>query len=381
MTRYRKTPSQSGAQDPLKPSDLPEPSLDITISPKGSKGSKSFLWMPDKEGNLVKAEASTVKKSFAKLSAQAQVALTEYLIRYQNRVPTESARKTVFNSIVDGAVAAYKEGKKQTPWDILAIQMKNAPSIANQSINIVQYDRVTSDALLNQIADSIGFDTDLITEEDRTAFLNDINAAAQAGGKEVKRQVTGGGIETITTPAVFNAKDFANNFLWAKVNIGEPSSLPTKVIEQMSTIRKAIEDNGLQLSDPEVRKISLDVASGKKSTADIQKEFSTMAAKIYPQLAERLNATPGLTVRQAVSPILNTIAKTWEMDVNTLDLNDPMVDQLIRPDGVLGKQAPKTNYDAYMFAVNHPNYEKTEDAINKARQAALGLASAMGWGV
>lgn len=380
MTRYRDATNQSGSQNPVKPTDIPNPNYDINISPKGKK-TKVFLWMPDKEGNLVKAEATTVKRGFAKLSAEAQVALTEYLIRFQNRVPTDSARKTLFNSIVDGAVAAYKEGKKQTPWDVLNTLIKNAPDIAAQSMSFIEYDKPTSDALLNQIADTIGFDTDLLTEEDRAAFLAEINKAAKTGGKVTERKVTGGGTETVTTPAVFNAKDFTNNFLWAKVNIGEPSKLPSKVIDQMATIRKSIEDNGLQLSDPEVRKISLDVASGKKTADEIAKEFSTMASKLYPQLAERLAATPGLTVRQAVSPIINTVAKTWGVDPSTLNLDDPEVDQLIRPDGILGKQAPKTNYDAYMFAVNHPKYEQSEEAINKARQAALGLASAMGWGL
>lgn len=367
MTRYRKT-------------NVPEPGpVTIVLGKKDEE--KTFLWMPDKDGKLVRKEASTVKKSFAKLSADAQIALTEYLIRVQNKVPTDAARRTLFNAVVDGAVAAYKEGKQETPWQILGIMTQNAPDLSNQGVNYTEYDKFTADALLNQIAESIGFNTDLITEDDRADFLKKINEQARAGGKQVTRRVSGGGVETVTTPAVFNAKEFAQSYLWTKVNLGDPTTIPTSVINQASGIQKLLKDNGLELSDLEVSQLGLDISRGTKSVEDLQKEFAEMAARNYPQLADRLRATPGLTVRQAVSPIIGTIAKAWEVDPNTIDINDPMIDQLIRPDGIVGKQAPKTNYDAYQWAVNQPQYESTSDAISKAQQAALGLAKAMGWGV
>jgi hypothetical protein len=371
LTRYRKTAP--------KPSIPEAPAVSIIVGKKDKD--KTFLWMPDSKGNLVKKEASTVKKSFAKLSADAQIALTEYLIRVQNKVPTDAARRTLFNAIVDGAVASYKEGKKETPWQILGVMTQNAPDLANQQISYTQYDKITADALLNQIADSLGFNVDLITDDDRADFLKKINEQAQTGGKVVTRQVSGGGVETITTPAVFNAKEFAQNYLWTKVNLGDPTTIPTAVINQASGIQKLLKDNGLELSDLEVNQLGLDISRGTKSVEELQKDFAEMAARNYPQLADRLRATPGLTVRQAVSPIIGTIAKAWEVDPNTIDINDPMIDQLIRPDGIVGKQAPKTNYDAYLWAVNQPQYESTSDAISKAQQAALGLAKAMGWGV
>ena len=367
MTRYRKTPATP-----------PPPTIEFKFEPKGEK---TYLWVPDAEGNLVRKEASTVKKGFAKLSAEAQIALTEYLIRVQNKVPTDAARRTLFNSLVDGAVASYKEGKKQTPWDVLGIMTQNAPELGNQNVNYTNYDKFTADAFLNQIAESVGFDTTLLTEEDRADFLAKINEQAKAGGKQVTREVSGGGVETVTTPAVFNAKNFAQDYLWSKVNLGDQKTIPASVIAQASKIRDLLKDNGLELSDLEVSKIGLELSSGKKTLESVQQEFADMASKLYPQLAERLKATPGLTVRQAVSPIISTIAKAWEVDPSTIDINDPMIDQLIRPDGIVGKQAPKTNYDAYQWAVSQPQYESTSAAISKAQEAALGLAKAMGWGV
>ena len=37
----------------------------IVIPAKTSGKVKTYIWMPDKNGNLIKAEASTVKKSFS----------------------------------------------------------------------------------------------------------------------------------------------------------------------------------------------------------------------------------------------------------------------------------------------------------------------------
>ena len=375
MTRYRKTPLTTKQ---LKEVDTPE----ITIEGLGGRKKQiNYIWMPDKDGTLIKKDSSIVKKSFVNLSSEAQVALTEYIIRVQNRVPTDAARKVLFNSIVDGAVAAYKEGKKQSPWSILETLIKNAPDINSQSISYTQYDDIAASALINQVAKSIGYDTSLLSPEDRADFLTKINQAAQAADKQITRKATAGGMETVTIPGTFNGKDFANNYLWTKVNLADPKTIPTSVINQVDTIRTLLKNNGIQLSDREINKIGLDLSSKAKDINTVQKELTDIAAKDYPQLAPRLMATPGLTVREALSPLIKTIANTWEVDPDTIDITDPMIDQFIRPDGVLGKQPPKSNYDVYQWAVSQPRYEQTIAANTDARAAANSLGRAMGWGV
>ena len=99
--------------------DIPAPPK-IVVPTKGSKKTVTYIWMPTANGDLVKADASVIKKSFAKLPADAQVTLTEYLLGVANKQPTNSARQALWNDIVDGAVAAFKQGQKQSPWDVLA---------------------------------------------------------------------------------------------------------------------------------------------------------------------------------------------------------------------------------------------------------------------
>jgi len=67
--------------------------------------------MPDKNGNLVKANAATVKKAFATLPQESVLALQEYLITVENKTqPTRAMRQTLWNTVVEGAVAAFKNG-------------------------------------------------------------------------------------------------------------------------------------------------------------------------------------------------------------------------------------------------------------------------------
>ena len=79
--------------------------------------------------------------------------------------------------------------------------------------------------------------------------------------------------------------------------------------------------------------------------------------------------------------VLRAIADTWEVDVNSLDLNDPFIDKLIRPDGVIGKAAPASVGEAKMAAMAHPNRDKTQGGIRDATSAATELARALGFGI
>ncbi len=58
----------------------PAPGGTIVVPPKADKKEKVYIWMPDAKGNLIKADASIIKKSFAKLPLNSQIALSEYLL-------------------------------------------------------------------------------------------------------------------------------------------------------------------------------------------------------------------------------------------------------------------------------------------------------------
>lgn len=355
-----------------------------TVTPEKKKGPKiTYIWMPDKDGNLVKADSSIIKKSFAKLPTKAVLALQGYLTTVEKKAnPTRAQRENLWNDLVDAAVAAFAQGQKQSPWDILDKLIKTTPESQDVRVSYTEYDKITSDALLDKIAKAEGFDSDLLTDEDRNDFLKKLQTEAKSGGKTVERKTKAGLVEVVTTPSVFDAAQFARDYIWTKVNIGDPNTLPDKVVKQVSTIRKLVSNYGLKtLTDKEINQFSIDIATGKMSIEDLQNELTEQAAVLYPQYADRLRRTPGLTVKDLVAPTIKIIADAWEVDPDTLDFTSPEMDKLIRPDGTVGKMPPLNSYETYLYAVNHPNREKTIAGNMEARDAAVGLARAMGFGV
>lgn len=353
---------------------------------KGSKKTINYIWMPDKNGNLVKRDSALVKKSFAKLSSAAQVALAEYIISVQNRQPTDAARKTLFNSLVDAAVASYKQGLKETPWDALTKLTKTAPKVGGPSIAYTAYDKITSDALLRNAAKELGFAEGSFAqfgEKDLNDFYNKIQEASKAGAKVTETIVKpDGSTETITRPGTFDPKAFAANYLWAKVNIGEPKTLPSSVLNQIDALKRILKSNGLgYLSDKEVSNYALQLTKGELDLGNLQKEFNTKAAELYPLFGDRLRNNPNLTVMDLAEPYIQQMAKWWEIDPGTIDLDNPDLDKFLRPDGTAGKVPMGSVADFVNYLKNHPNAEKTSWAKELAQDAAVGLARAMGFGV
>ena len=389
MTRYREakktTATTSNILDPNRVSqDIKNLSGQFTN--KGSTKTINYIWMPDKNGNLVKKDSAFVKRSFSKLSERAQTALAQYIITVQNRQPTDAARKTLFNSIVDGAVAAYKEGKKQTPWDVLQIQLDNAPKRVDATYNYTNYDKITSDAILQSAAKELGFAEGSFAqfgEQDKADFFEKLQEAAKSSGK-VKQTIVkpDGTTEIIDTPSLFDAKSFAQNYLWSKVNIGDPKTLPTSVIDKIGNVRTILKANGLgYLSDKEIANYALQLTKGEMSLNKLQEQLNAKAAELYPLFAERLKANPSLTVMDLAQPYIGRMAKWWDVDPTTIDLDNADLDKFLRPDGTAGKVPMKSLAEWDDYLKFHPNAEKASWAIEGARDLAIGLAGAMGFGV
>jgi hypothetical protein len=355
----------------------------INVAPKGSTKKINYIWMPDKNGNLVKADSAKVKKAFTTLPEDAVLTLQEYLIGVENKTnPTRAMRNALWNSIVDGAIASFKDGKKQTPWDVLDALEKAAPDVTGTNISYTEYDQLTADALLNKTSKKIGFNLANLSIADRIEFFDKLQVEAKASGKTVTRKAVGGGTETITTPSLFDANSFTESFLWAKVNLGDTTKLPSSAITTIAGVKSLLRAYNINnLSQKEVNQLGIDLASGAQSLDTIKVRYQQQAMRDYPALAERFSANPNLTVRDAFEPMLNTIAKLWEVDPESLDLNDPNIEKLARPDGVVGKAQPASIAETYKFAINHPNFDKTIKGQDMARDAAISGARAMGFGI
>lgn len=357
------------------------------VTPEEKAPKVTYIWMPGKDGNLIKADAAVIKKSFSKLPQSAVLALQEYLITVEQKAaPTRAMRQTLWNSLVDGAVAAFAQGQKMSPWDVLDRLSKTTPRSDGTVINYVDYDKVTSDALLRKAAKDLGFTEGAfaqIGEQDFADFFGKLTEAAKESGKTKTTTVTKEGVtEVVTKPSTFDANSFARDYLWAKVNVGDPKSLPSTVINQVTALKTLAKSNGLDyLSDKELANMAVQLSKGELNLDAIKGQFNTKAAELYPLFADRLKANPNLTVMDLAEPYVARMAKWWEIDPSTIDLSNPDLDKFLRPDGTAGKVSMGSLSDFDNYLKFHPNSEKASWKNEAARDLATGLARAMGFGI
>lgn len=264
--------------------------------------------------------------------------------------------------------------------------MDNAPQVGGPTISYTSYDKITSDAILRNAGKQLGFAEGSFAqfgEQQLADFYKKLVEASKAGAKAKQTIVKPDGTtEIVETPGGFDANAFAQNYLWSMVNIGDPKTLPTSVINKVDALRSVLKMNGLEyLGQKEIANYALQLSKGETTLDDLKKQFNAKAAELYPLFADRLKANPNLTVMDLAEPYVNKMVKYWEVDPTTIDLSNADLDKFLRPDGTAGKVPMGSLADFETYLKFHPNAEKSSWAINGARDLATGLASAMGFGV
>ena len=249
--------------------------------------------------------------------------------------------------------------------------------------------------LLQSIAEDIQF-TGKFSSADVAAFVAAYNKKANEQldtvVREAKETIQSGKTADISTtvkniittkyPSFFDPKTFTKDYIWSKINFADEKTLGAKALDALTEARSIAKAFNLStVSEIEIQNAAKQIASGKITASDYKTQLAAKAAVEYPQYAERLKTTPNASIRDLVNPVLKAVADAWEVDVDSLSLNDPFIDKLIRPDGVIGKLPPASVGDAIKAALLHPNRDKTRAENNNARQAALSLGAALGFGV
>ena len=268
---------------------------------------------------------------------------------------------------------------------------KNSDTINRGVIKLTD---VGAKQLLDSIMADIQF-TGKLSKEDLTNFVEIYNKAANAQLETVTRIVreqlpkdantkdiekTVSTVVQTTSPSYFDPKQFTKDYLWAKVNFADEKTLGAKALDALTTARQIARAFNLStVSEIEIQDAAKRIATGKITSENYKTELAAKAAVEYPQLTDRLKNTPGATVRSLYNPVLKAVADTWEVEIESLDLNDPFIDKLIRPDGVIGKMPSATAGEAKQAALLHANADKAPTQIVNARNAATSWAKAMGF--
>jgi hypothetical protein len=191
-------------------------------------------------------------------------------------------------------------------------------------------------------------------------------------------------VESVTReefPSFFKPTDFAKDFIFAKIDFKNEATLGAKQLDALSKVRgMADKFQLLGVSDADMRVAAKQIAMGKKTIEEYTIELQKIAKKEYPQFAERFDLDATLTISDIASPIVKLLAKTWQKTEKEVQ-NHPLVKSWINYPGPDGKGKQPSYYDIELKAKNDPLYDLTEEANESARNAAVGFARAIGFGV
>jgi hypothetical protein len=183
-------------------------------------------------------------------------------------------------------------------------------------------------------------------------------------------------------PSFFDPAEFARDFIWQKINFKDEANLGAKSLAALGEVRGLVKSFQLfGVRENDIRNAAKEIARGKKTIDAYQVELQQIAKKEYPQFADRFNTDPELTTYGIAEPIVKMLAKTWEMEDKDISLDNPLVMSYMNYAGADGKGQQPSRYELLMKAKADPKYQKTQEANENARDAAVGLARAFGFGV
>jgi hypothetical protein len=183
-------------------------------------------------------------------------------------------------------------------------------------------------------------------------------------------------------PSFFKPTEFAADWVWNKINFKNEKGLGAKSLDALAQVRGVVKSfQLLGVTDNDIRVAAKQIARGKKTIDDYTVELQQIAKKEYPQFADRFNTDPTLTTYDIASPIIKLLAKTWEVDEKDVSFDDPIVSSYMNYAGADGKGQQPSRYQSLLKAKSHRKYQETQEANENARDAAVGLARAFGFGV
>jgi hypothetical protein len=183
-------------------------------------------------------------------------------------------------------------------------------------------------------------------------------------------------------PSFFKPLEFAKDFIFTKIDFRNEGALGAKNLDVLAQVRGLADQfQLLGVSPADLRAAAKQIAMGKKTLDEYTVELQQIAKKEYPQFADRFNLDPTLTTYDIASPVINMLAKTWQKSPKEIKMDNPYVMSYLNFSGADGKGKQPSYYDLLLKAKNDPQYELTEEANENARDAAVGLARAFGFGV
>jgi hypothetical protein len=290
------------------------------------------------------------------------------------------------NSAVAGASSSSTSGSKT----------RNPQAETNTSTVKTKLTANTALEIMNLAAQEAGY-TGKFTTADVKQFMKEFDAEQKLQIEKVitssaSKLTPGAGKgavdKTISSttkteyPSFFNPAQFTSDWVWGKINFGDEKTLGSKSLGILAQVRGLVDKfNIFGVADNEIRDVAKQIAMGKTTLANYTVELQKVAAKEYPQFADRFAKDPTLTTYDIALPIIKMLAKTWEVEEADVTMDNPLVMSYTNYSGPDGKGVAPSRYELLLKAKKDPKYQLTQQANEDARDAATGLARAFGFGV
>lgn len=295
----------------------------------------------------------------------------------QQRIPAD------VQSIIDAVFASGGGGDSaKSGTDISTKKTKLTPNSALEIMTIAAEDagyavKFTKADVAQFMKE---FDAEQARQVEKVITTTDQKTVAGAPSGTVKKVAS----TTAQTeyPSFFKPGEFTVDWIWKKINFKDEKSLGAKSLTALAKVRGLVDKFQLiGVTDADIRIAAKQIAMGKKTVAEYTVDLQKVAKKEYPQFADRFALDPELTTYDIASPVIKLLAKTWEMDEDDISIDNPIVSSYMNYAGPDGKGQPPSRADLVAKAKKDSKYEGTVEANENARDAAVGLARAFGFGV
>jgi len=266
---------------------------------------------------------------------------------------------------------------------------------------------ITSEALMTQMIQGTVWYKNQTDKQRQFVYAKETNpgqfaADLQLNASNIVKQFMGNGIKITAAQAIEYAQqlmqsaiidssgkvvrydqEFLNKIMANSIDFSKKSTIGGKTIYNMTgkletvanELYKRAWDYGFPSSMSNTRfegwfeTTMKGLIAGTLNAEDIDNDFQKQAMSMFPGLTNQISQ--GQTLRAAADPWINALANTWEVDPNTIDLNDKYLQQALNYTDEKGNVKTMNLYDTKKLGRRSPD----SDFTSWAKEEKTGIAN------
>lgn len=173
----------------------------------------------------------------------------------------------------------------------------------------------------------------------------------------------------LTKALTGNLEGFDSSFI--KFGKGGPQQI-------MTALRESARANGVQFSEDYYKSAASAVLAGLGTIQDYDAEIRQTAAGYLPQYGDRVMA--GENLRDIMSPYIQTYAKMFDLDPNSVELSDPNLRSAFNGLDSKGNPVPVGLWDFEKQLRQSDGWQYTREAHDKVSSIVGKIGAMMGFG-